>query len=209
MTTFTIDPDNHITAHATAEAAAATTRTPFDTFSSQAEFAELAQSWPVKRLVAIWSGLPGAAPVHKFQDRKAATRRIWQRMQELAAPVPAPPAPASAPKAERPAKRSAQRAKAAPAKGQAARKATAVNHAPRAKQAAQPPEISVAGRGSKKAEVIAMLRRKNGVTLSEITRLMGWQKHTVRGFMAGAMKKAGLTVESFKPAGGERTYRLK
>jgi hypothetical protein len=37
---------------------------------------------------------------------------------------------------------------------------------------------------------------------------MGWQKHTVRGFMAGAMKKAGFTVESFKPEGGERTYRI-
>lgn len=37
---------------------------------------------------------------------------------------------------------------------------------------------------------------------------MGWQKHTVRGFMAGAMKKAGYTVESFKPEGGERTYRI-
>jgi len=30
----------------------------------------------------------------------------------------------------------------------------------------------------------------------------------VRGFMAGAMKKAGYAVESFKPVGGERTYRL-
>jgi hypothetical protein len=38
---------------------------------------------------------------------------------------------------------------------------------------------------------------------------MGWQRHTVRGFMAGAMKKAGFTVESFKPEGGERTARVK
>jgi dipeptidyl aminopeptidase/acylaminoacyl peptidase len=37
---------------------------------------------------------------------------------------------------------------------------------------------------------------------------MGWQRHTVRGFMAGAMKKAGYTVESFKPEGGDRTYRV-
>ncbi|MGA7408851.1 MAG: DUF3489 domain-containing protein [Bryobacteraceae bacterium] len=37
---------------------------------------------------------------------------------------------------------------------------------------------------------------------------MQWQRHTVRGFMAGAMKKAGYTVESFKPEGGERTYRI-
>jgi len=56
--------------------------------------------------------------------------------------------------------------------------------------------------------VIAMLQRKGGATLAEIMTTMGWQKHTVRGFMAGAMKKAGYAVESFKPAGGERTYRL-
>jgi Protein of unknown function (DUF3489) len=37
---------------------------------------------------------------------------------------------------------------------------------------------------------------------------MGWQKHTVRGFMAGAMKKAGYTIESSKPEGGERTHRI-
>jgi DNA-binding NarL/FixJ family response regulator len=56
-------------------------------------------------------------------------------------------------------------------------------------------------------DIAAMLRRKNGATLSEIMKTMGWQKHTVRGFMAGAMKKAGHAVESFKPEGGERTYR--
>jgi hypothetical protein len=53
-----------------------------------------------------------------------------------------------------------------------------------------------------------MLQRKGGATLSEIMDKMGWRKHTVRGFMAGAMKKAGYTVESFKPEGGERTYRI-
>jgi len=62
--------------------------------------------------------------------------------------------------------------------------------------------------GSKTAQVVAMLKRKNGATLAEIMEKMGWQRHTVRGFMAGAMKKAGYTVESFKPEGGERTYRL-
>lgn len=62
--------------------------------------------------------------------------------------------------------------------------------------------------GSKTAQVVAMLQRKNGATLAEIREKMGWQKHTVRGFMAGAMKKAGHAVESFKPEGGERTYRI-
>jgi hypothetical protein len=36
-----------------------------------------------------------------------------------------------------------------------------------------------------------MLQRKNGATLPEIVKTMGWQKHTMRGFMAGAIKKAG------------------
>ena len=62
--------------------------------------------------------------------------------------------------------------------------------------------------GSKTAQVIELLQRKNGATISEIMERMGWLRHTVRGFMAGAMKKAGYTVESFKPEGGERSYRL-
>ena len=37
--------------------------------------------------------------------------------------------------------------------------------------------------------------------MAEIMEKMGWQRHTVRGFMAGAMKKAGYTVESFKREG--------
>jgi predicted transcriptional regulator len=61
---------------------------------------------------------------------------------------------------------------------------------------------------SKTAEVVAMLQRKAGSTITEIMAAMHWQRHTVRGFMAGAMKKAGYTIESFKPENGERTYRI-
>jgi hypothetical protein len=71
-----------------------------------------------------------------------------------------------------------------------------------------PKEDSGPREGSKTAQVVVMLQREGGATISEITQKMGWQKHTVRGFMAGAMKKAGYTVESFKPEGGERTYRI-
>ena len=62
--------------------------------------------------------------------------------------------------------------------------------------------------GSKTARVVAMLQRKNGATLAEIMQQMSWQKHTVRGFMAGAMKKAGYNIESFKSDKGERSYRI-
>jgi hypothetical protein len=82
-----------------------------------------------------------------------------------------------------------------------------------AKKAAKPakaakPKAEGAREGSKTAQVVTMLQRKNGATLSEIMETMGWQKHTVRGFMAGAIKKAGHTVESFKSDKGERTYRI-
>jgi hypothetical protein len=111
------------------------------------------------------------------------------------------------PKAERKAKGGAQTAKGAPAKRKAAKKATAAKNAPTAKKVAKAQETAAPREGSKTAQVVAMLQRKNGATLAEIMDKMGWQGHTVRGFMAGAMKKAGYQVESFKPEGGERTYR--
>jgi hypothetical protein len=83
MTTFTIDTDNNITAHGTPEEAAATAATPFDSFPSQKELAELVAAWPGERLVAIWNSLPGVTPVQKFKDRTTAATRIWKNIQEL------------------------------------------------------------------------------------------------------------------------------
>jgi Protein of unknown function (DUF3489) len=205
--TFTIDNDNNITAHGTPEEATAVTATPFDSFSSQQELAELTKAWPAERLLAIWNSLPGVTPVKRFKDHKAAISRIWERIQNLGAPE-TPKADKPEPKAERKAKGGAQAAKGAPAKGKATKKAIAAKNAPKAKKAAKAQETVGPREGSKTAQVVAMLQRKGGATLTEIMESMGWQRHTVRGFMAGAMKKAGYTVESFKPEGGERTYRI-
>jgi hypothetical protein len=79
---------------------------------------------------------------------------------------------------------------------------------PRAKQAAKTPESAGPREASKTAQVVTLLQRQNGATLEEIMEKTGWQKHTVRGFVAGAMKKAGYTVESFKSDHGGRTYRI-
>jgi hypothetical protein len=200
MTTFTIDEQNNITAFGSAEEAAATTATRFDSFSSQQELAELVAGWPAERLVAIWNSLPGVTTAKKFKDRTTAISRIWERIQGLGE--------AAKPKEERKAKGAAQAAKGAPAKAKATKKATAAKKAPKGKKVAKAQETAAPREGSKTAQVVAMLQRKNGATLAEIMDKMGWQKHTVRGFMAGAMKKAGYNVESFKPEGGERTYRI-
>ena len=51
MKTFTIDPENSISVFATPDEAAAATTTPFDSFASQKQLAELAAGWPAERLV--------------------------------------------------------------------------------------------------------------------------------------------------------------
>jgi Protein of unknown function (DUF3489) len=207
MTTFTIDSENNITAYGSVEEAAIATATPFDSFSSQKELAGLVAGWPAERVIAIWNSLPGVEPAKTFKSAKTAADRIWERVQSLGV-VAKPEAEPAKPKAERKAKVGAQSAKGAPAKPKATKKATAAKSAPKAKTAAKVKEVPAPREGSKTAQVVAMLQRKNGATLAEIMERMGWQRHTVRGFMAGAMKKAGHVVESFKPEGGERTYRI-
>jgi hypothetical protein len=61
---------------------------------------------------------------------------------------------------------------------------------------------------SKQATVIRMLRRPEGATLDQLVEATGWQKHTVRGCLAGALKKKlGMTLTSAKESGGDRVYR--
>lgn len=62
---------------------------------------------------------------------------------------------------------------------------------------------------SKQAQVIAMLKRPEGATITQICEATGWQQHTVRGTFAGAFKKKlGLEITSTKEAGGQRIYRV-
>jgi hypothetical protein len=198
---FTIDTDNNISAFATQEKAAASTTSPFESFTGQKELAQLASAWPEERLVAIYNGLPGANPVKTFKTAKVGATKIWDAVQGLAEAAKPVTEPAK-PKATKKAKGSAPAAKAAPAKGKATKQATPATPAPNAKKSAATEKKPQGVRGgSKTAQVVAMLQRKNGATLSEIMEKMDWQRHTVRGFMAGAMKKAGYTVESFKPEG--------
>ena len=63
--------------------------------------------------------------------------------------------------------------------------------------------------GSKKAIVLALLRRKDGATMAEIAKATDWQNHSIRGFVSGHLsKKMGLVVESTKNTAGERVYRI-
>ena len=132
-------------------------------------------------LFSLWCWWP---TVKKFTNRKAAVARIWAAVQRLS------------PDAGQPA------AYVAPAKGKS--KKSPIKLAGRASAQKGTDESGT----NKKAEVIALMKRAKGVTLSEIMETTGWQKHTVRGFVSILGSKGGLTIESLKNAAGERSYRI-
>ena len=71
----------------------------------------------------------------------------------------------------------------------------------------QPPRTT--REGTKQAVLIGLLSRAEGATLPQMTEATGWQVHTVRGAMAGALKKKlGLEITSEKQTGTDRVYRI-
>jgi Protein of unknown function (DUF3489) len=196
MSTFTIDSANNIAVFASHEEATAAKIDNAEYFGSARELNKLAGSWPANRLSEVWNSFAGVAPfgnlqpVKRFNDRKTAVARIWEAIQRLV-PNVAQLAPDVAPakgKRDQDAKKGKQRD----------------TKRPSAKKTA-----NVAREGSKKAEVVDLMRRPKGATLAEVMKATGWQPHTVRGFVSGTLiKKLGLKVESFRSDEKERCYRI-
>ena len=62
--------------------------------------------------------------------------------------------------------------------------------------------------GTKNAQVVTMLRDQAGTTIAAIMAATGWQQHSVRGFLAGVVrKKLGLNLVS-EPGESGRVYRI-
>ena len=194
MKTYTIDKENSITAFASKEEAG-----EGETFSSQQELASLVAEWPADRLIEVWNGIPGLTPVKKFTDRKSAVSRIWKAIQSL---------DGGATEAASMAPERANKPKAGGKKGKKA-KTAAKAKAAKGKRAKGGDKPAAARDGSKKAEVLGLLQRKGGAMLAQIMKATGWQAHSVRGFISGALgKKMGLTVDSVRRDDGERVYSI-
>jgi hypothetical protein len=89
-------------------------------------------------------------------------------------------------------------------------KMTSKKSKPRASQTAkQPPKGkgTTPAKATKQARLIAMLQRPEGATIEQVAKALQWQKPTVRGAIADALKKKGLKVTSKKEEAG-RVYRI-
>ena len=62
---------------------------------------------------------------------------------------------------------------------------------------------------TKSEQIIGLLKRTNGGSIAELAKATGWQKHSVRGFMSGTLKKnLGLDITSARAEGKDRRYHI-
>jgi hypothetical protein len=75
-------------------------------------------------------------------------------------------------------------------------------------QVADDPKTKKTNPDSKQSGVIAMLQSSGGATIAAMMKATGWQQHSVRGFLAGVVRKRlKLQLESTK-VGDDRIYRI-
>jgi hypothetical protein len=62
--------------------------------------------------------------------------------------------------------------------------------------------------GSKQSRVIAMLQLPTGTTIAAMMKATGWQQHSVRGFLAGVVRKRLKLKLGSKKVDGQRVYQI-
>lgn len=65
-------------------------------------------------------------------------------------------------------------------------------------------------RVTKRERVLTLLSRPEGASIAEMMQATNWRQHSVRGFLAGTVKKRlGFVLTSSIAAGDVRGYRIK
>ncbi len=66
-----------------------------------------------------------------------------------------------------------------------------------------------AGRVTKRETILTLLSQPQGASIEDMMQATKWQQHSVRGFLAGTVKKKlGFSLTSSKTAGEVRRYRI-
>jgi hypothetical protein len=64
-------------------------------------------------------------------------------------------------------------------------------------------------RVTKQERVLTLLSQPEGASIEEMMQATDWQQHSVRGFLAGTVKrKLGFSLTSLKPNRDVRRYRI-
>jgi hypothetical protein len=61
---------------------------------------------------------------------------------------------------------------------------------------------------SKGAQLLALIGREQGASLTELRQASGWLAHSVRGFISTAGKKHHVKIASAKSETGDRVYSI-
>ena len=75
-------------------------------------------------------------------------------------------------------------------------------------QSADGSKTNKADARSKQARVVAMLQSPTGTTIAAIMKATGWQQHSVRGFLAGVVRKRLKLKLASNKVNGNRIYRI-
>jgi hypothetical protein len=70
------------------------------------------------------------------------------------------------------------------------------------------PDAQKSDPGSKQSRIITMLQSPSGTTIAAMTKATGWQQHSVRGFLAGVVRKRLKLKLGSKKVDGNRVYRI-
>jgi hypothetical protein len=135
------------------------------------------------QLVEIWNGFAGVVPFDDLKPvRKFTDRKTAVARIWRAIQRLAPVVPETAPSGP-------QGAQGAPKKARTSQEATA-------------------GEGTKKAQILELLRRPEGAKLQALCEATGWQPHSVRGFLSRLNKKAEHKITRLRRDDGAGVYFL-
>ena len=76
----------------------------------------------------------------------------------------------------------------------------------RKEEAAPPPPSITPAPATKRDQLAALLARRGGASIADLMSATGWQPHSVRGALAGSLKRRGLVITSEK-VDGVRRYK--